>query len=282
MRTLTPALQTLLSTADHFYRADLYTITLIDGTVIRTTDADRALVWDGSTFDSCTPPIRRARVRRSLGVSVDNLRLDVSPSTTTIGGRTWAAAARVGAFDGAQITVTAAYLSEWPTIVGVLSIFTGFVSTVEPSSAGLSISVKSALEAFRRPVPRNVYQTTCANVLYDNSCGVSRAAQTRTGTITAASTVLQLFTSITAPDTFLALGSITFTSGANVGQTRTIRSQVGGTIRLLDPLLSVPAIGDTFSALAGCDRALSTCRAKFNNAARFRGFPFVPVPETTF
>lgn len=282
MRQITPELQSLLANSDHFFRADLYTITLIDGTIIRTTDADRALNWGGNLYPPAAPPISRARVRQSLGVSVDNLRLEIAPSQHTIGGRLWPAAARIGVFDGAQVSVSTAYLADWPTITGVISIFAGPVAVVAPSSAGLTIQVKSALEAFDAPVPRNVYQTTCANVLYDNSCGVSRTAQTRTGTITATSTPLQLSTSISSPDTFLALGSVTFTSGPNIGQTRTIRSQTGGVIRLLDPLLSVPIVGDAFSAVAGCDRSLATCRAKFNNALRFRGFPFVPVPETTF
>ena len=46
------------------------------------------------------------------------------------------------------------------------------------------------------------------------------------------------------------------------------------------PLPNVPAVGDTFSVFPGCDKTKTTCAGKFSNIARFRGFPFVPVPET--
>ena len=35
-------------------------------------------------------------------------------------------------------------------------------------------------------------------------------------------------------------------------------------------------VGDTFNAIAGCDKTISTCIAKFNNAVNFRGEPYVP------
>ena len=36
------------------------------------------------------------------------------------------------------------------------------------------------------------------------------------------------------------------------------------------------AAGDTFNAVAGCDKTFETCVAKFNNAVNFRGEPHVP------
>ena len=51
-------------------------------------------------------------------------------------------------------------------------------------------------------------------------------------------------------------------------------------LTLTPPLLAPPAPGDAFTAWPGCNRALSTCRNKFNNAGNFRGFPWIPVPET--
>jgi uncharacterized phage protein (TIGR02218 family) len=34
--------------------------------------------------------------------------------------------------------------------------------------------------------------------------------------------------------------------------------------------------GDGLVLTAGCDRRFATCRAKFENAERFRGFPHIP------
>lgn len=35
-------------------------------------------------------------------------------------------------------------------------------------------------------------------------------------------------------------------------------------------------IADTYNAIAGCDKTLPTCKAKFNNVLNFRGFPHIP------
>ena len=48
----------------------------------------------------------------------------------------------------------------------------------------------------------------------------------------------------------------------------------------LDGLPAPAATGDTFTAFAGCDLAMATCRDKFSNLIRFKGTPFVPVPTT--
>ena len=34
--------------------------------------------------------------------------------------------------------------------------------------------------------------------------------------------------------------------------------------------------GDGFQIIAGCDKQFATCREKFENSARFQGFPFLP------
>jgi uncharacterized phage protein (TIGR02218 family) len=45
---------------------------------------------------------------------------------------------------------------------------------------------------------------------------------------------------------------------------------------LVLPMPNNVAVGDTFNARAGCDKTISTCIAKFNNAVNFRGEPYVP------
>ena len=79
-----------------------------------------------------------------------------------------------------------------------------------------------------------------------------------------------------------AQGTITFTSGADTGASATVKTATASALTLAYPLPQVPAAGDAFTAYQGCDHTLATCKAKFNNAANFRGFPFVPVPETAF
>jgi hypothetical protein len=53
-----------------------------------------------------------------------------------------------------------------------------------------------------------------------------------------------------------------------------------GYVTLLSPLLYAPQVGDTFTAIPGCNRAFRTCIVKFNNRANFGGQPYVPQDET--
>jgi len=47
-------------------------------------------------------------------------------------------------------------------------------------------------------------------------------------------------------------------------------------IELWEPVRAEVGPGDRVRIVAGCDKRLETCRAKFGNVVNFRGFPFVP------
>jgi uncharacterized phage protein (TIGR02218 family) len=55
-----------------------------------------------------------------------------------------------------------------------------------------------------------------------------------------------------------------------------VRDFSGGRFGLFLPMPNAIVIGDCFAAVAGCDKELDTCIARFNNAVNFRGEPFVP------
>lgn len=71
-------------------------------------------------------------------------------------------------------------------------------------------------------------------------------------------------------------GVITFTGGLNAGISMEVQSYVPGQMTLFQPLPYLPAIGDTYTMHAGCDKSNTTCKARFNNLVNFRGFPFLP------
>ena len=75
---------------------------------------------------------------------------------------------------------------------------------------------------------------------------------------------------------------MTFTSGRNAGVTRTIRTNEGGAITVVMPFYYPPAAGDSFEVLPACDKSVNCCKVRFNNLAHFRGYPFIPVPETAY
>jgi uncharacterized phage protein (TIGR02218 family) len=174
-----------------------------------------------------------------------------------------------------------------PTATGVVVLFVGRVAEIDAGRSLATINVNSHLELLNQNLPRNLYQPGCVNTLGDASCGVNLAGY---GVF---STVSVSFSSIAFESTgipqqapgFYTLGKVTFTSGILSGLSRSIKAsaQSGGVTELVltTPLPVAPAVGDGFISFPGCDKSLGPNGCpKFNNIANFRGFPFVPVPET--
>lgn len=74
-------------------------------------------------------------------------------------------------------------------------------------------------------------------------------------------------------------GNILFTTGANVGQVRTVSSWANGLAILSSPLPNTPTTGDEFVITAVSTQTISTCSG-YSNTIHFGGFPYIPVPET--
>lgn len=284
MKTISGALTTLFASNSAFSKADLFTWTFADGSVLRTTSADVPLTWGGNTFASCAPAIERTKVKLKVGVDADSMDLTIYPNPSSfVSGLTWQVATRLGYLDGAQLLVETAYIQTWPTVVGTMHVFQGQVSDAYPERTKIRATIKSTLELLAQPFPRNVYQSVCNRTVYDAGCGVAKAGFTATGTIVAspAPTLTSFKTGNAQAAGYFDQGVITFTSGLNAGLKRTVKRYdpaTGFTFAL--PLPVAPAAGDTISVFAGCDKTLATCRTKFANEGKFRGFPWVPNPET--
>lgn len=280
MKTASGPLQTLLATSKVFLMADLYTFTLINGTIARYTSIDADVTWSGNVYSSKGLLLNRSQIDQKRGIEVDELEIDANPVDATIGGIGWLAAVRNGVLDGAQVSLQRLFFSNWLTPVGVITLFTGIVSEIEMGRTYAKIKVKSNLELFNIQWPMNLYMLQCCWLLYSPGCGVSKAAFTDNGTVTAGSTTFIVNANITDTSVFSG-GVITFTSGALTGIIRTIKSfsPANNQLAVVQPLPVAPSSGDTFSVYAGCDKTQFTCQTVFNNLANFRGFPYIPVPE---
>lgn len=292
MKPCNAGLAELLASGRQFYKADLYTFTFVDGSVLRTTDADVVLVANTFTFPSCAPICERTKVSTKLGIEVDTMDVTIKPKPANLadgfagdllGGVTWPRAAREGYLDGAKLLVETAYLETWPVVVGTLHVFEGLLSDITPTRTDVAFTVKSSLELLSGPFPRDVYQSVCAHTVYDTGCALSKASFTATSTVSAspAATLSSIKTGLSQAAGYFDQGVLTFTSGALAGLKRTVKSYDGaGSFTFARPLPSIPATGVSISVFAGCDRRLTTCRTKFSNAGRFKGQPWVPTPET--
>lgn len=261
--------------------ADLYLISMPDGSLLRWTSFDVDVSWSGYTWSASCPVLTRGTTRVVIGVEVDTLDLTIAPRTSdTVAGLPLLAAARAGAFDGARLTLYRAFLAADGSAIGAVMRFSGRFADVDFGRSAMAVRVNSDAEALSVQLPRNTYSPTCGRTLYAPGCDVSRAANTVTGTVGAGSNTRQIICTLGATSAWWDQGGMQFTLGALTGTRRTVKSYAAGVLTLFSPLAAAPAVGDTFAVYPGCDKTLATCQTKFNNGAKFRGCPFIPSAET--
>ncbi len=284
MKAASSGLVAYLNSNKVFYMADLYTFTLIDGTVFRHTSCDIDLTVAGNLFPHTGPKITRSNVKMGTGLEVDTLKLTVAAdSGDLIAGQPFLQAIVAGRLDGAVVKLDRIFMPAWgDTSLGTVNLFTGHVADIQGGRLQMDISVKSDIDYLNMLMPRNVYQAPCMHILYGAGCTLTKSSFGATGTVGASPTTILINCGLTQAAGWFDLGTITFTIGVNNGVSRTVKSYTPGVFNLMAPLGAAPAPGDTFTAYAGCDKQQSTCTAKFNNLANFRGLPYIPVPETAY
>ena len=192
---------------------------------------------------------------------------------------------RNGLLDGADIAVHL-----WP--VGVRTAATDRGIPLIASSVGaitlgtngeFEIEIRSAIRKLSQSIGA-IYQPECRADLGDERCLVDLAPFTRDGVVSAVTTGRE-FTEFTAAlpaddritdNLWYAYGTVEFRSGENIGVVKEVKRGDNQFIFLRLPTPRPIAIGDRFRIVAGCDKRLATCRAKYSNAGRFQGEPYLP------
>lgn len=273
----------LLHGDDEFLMADLFTITLSSGRVLRHTNADMPVTWQGQTFDAQSLIIKRGSTRVACGLDVDSNELEIAADPSAkLEGLSWSESALGGTLDGARVKIERAFFREWGTPVGTVIVFSGRVSDVSGSRSVVKVSVKSDIELLNVSSPRNIYQAGCMRTLYDGGCKVNRDRFTVDGRVTAHSANgNELRCNLSQAEGWFNQGVIKFTSGRNAGLTRTVKTHLaGGMLHFALRLPYPPQNGDTFKIYPGCDKRQETCQNKFQNIIHFRGFPYIPSADT--
>jgi len=262
--------------------ADLFTIQLINGTILYYTSGDGPIVYNGNTYINY-PVIKRSGTKLKVGIEVDSIDITIWPrSSDLVSGLPFPQFAANGGFDGARIQVDRCYMTTYgDTSAGIVNVFTGAVSDVNPSRTEIVLTVSSDLQLLNILMPRNTYQPGCTHTLYDAGCGAIKSSFGSASSVNAASTTTQINCGLAQVAGWFDGGTITFTSGINSGVSRTVKSYTPGVLMMALPLPNAPATSDTFTAYAGCDKSKNTCVSKFNRLVSFRGFPYIPTPETS-
>ena len=283
MRTASPKLIALLD-ADQFLMADLYTISTVQNDVYRFTNYDFDLVVDGHIYSSSGSIISREGISLALGIEVDNLSITIDTTDhEKLGDIRVVQAFHNGQMDGARFKLDRIFMdmhTPTDTSAGTIKLFEGRLIEPEFDRNTIQVSVASDLDDLNVQMPRNLYQPSCSNTLFDSACGLLRASFVVSASVEVNSTKARILCSLNQPQGWFTQGVIEFLEGGNKGLKRTVRLHESGALLLTLPLLEEPQPGQRIKFYPGCDKRLETCDNRFNNRSRFRGAPFIPVPET--
>lgn len=271
MKTVPAALQAHLDTGVTTM-AYCWKVTRTDNTVQGFTEHDNDLSFDSVTYLSSSG-FTATQIEASLGLAIDNLNVQGAISSATINEDDLAA----GRYDGAEVEL---YWVNFEDVAERILLSKGIIGEVKRSEIAFEAELRSQAAKLQQKVGR-IYQKTCDAILGDSRCQVNLASFTSTGTVQLVSGNRTLTVTGLSNNTqdFYTLGLLTFSSGDNNGLSFEVKKHNVGSTTVLELWEQTPfdvAISDTFSVIAGCDKAAATCVSKFNNIVNFQGFPFIP------
>ena len=153
-----------------------------------------------------------------------------------------------------------------------VTFWAGVVSRVMFNSDEITVTATPRTSSLLRTGLRRKFQKICNHPLYKTGCGVNQESYKVTGTIT----TISGFTIVSA--VFATKANGWFLGGKIVvgDAQRLITSHSGSTITISRGIYGAIS-GNSFTAYAGCDRLMDTCRTKFNNLVNYGGQPWIPT-----
>ena len=287
---------TALLASGQFAYADCYTITPKVGLPLRFTTAqyDTTLVPIGGTlrvtYVANSINITGLFSHLKIGVEVDSqqIALDYPGSLEYQARLSFPQALLQGMLDGARIRRDRFIAATWggtqTAWAGGWPMFDGLVSDCDSvGSQSARLNVDSDLVLLDMQMPRKLWQTGCGNRWGDTACGVTQSAWAVIGTVTTG-TPTRTFLPWSASTSGYALGKLYIDNYDSVTRIRNILKSDATGIWLVYPLDFDPVVGQTFTAYPGCDRTLTRCQYFHPTVYkdRFKGFPFIPVVESSF
>ncbi len=171
----------------------------------------------------------------------------------------------------------------WADVAKRHLLFRGSIGEIRRKGARFEAELRGLSEALNQPQGR-VYQATCGAVLGDAHCAVDLAApglSTEVAVEGISGGKHFHFSNLASySDRWFERGTCRILTGTAAGLVALVKndrlSGAGRKIELWEGLRASVAPGDMIRLDAGCDKAIETCRLKFDNVVNFRGFPTIP------
>jgi len=256
-------------------------LTRTDGITSRHTDHDAVLVVAGETYEPLSG-FTATEARDTLGMSVDMAEIEGALSSSTITeGDIFA-----GRYDGATLDTLLVNWRDTSEHALLRSAVVGSIKRIDGRFVAELQSRASSLDLRRGRILRRA----CDAEFGDQRCGVdaTSSAYSGSGSVTAPSINGGMI--VSGLDGYAAgwfsLGTLTWTSGVNAGRRMRVTNHqttaLGISLVLWTEGSFEAESGDTFQVTAGCDKRFSTCKSKFFNQLRFRGFPHMPGNDAAY
>jgi uncharacterized phage protein (TIGR02218 family) len=244
-------------------------LTLVGGTVMGFTDHTSDLTITSQLYKAATG-FSPTSVETKDKFSVDNLDvagiLDAAAITE--------ADIMAGKYDFAEIEIFMVNVTDLTQ--GTVTHRRGWLGEVSLKNGQFVAEVRGLAQKLQQNIVE-LYSPTCRAVFGDGRCKANLASYTVGGTVnTITSRQVFISTAMTQAAGYFSSGEIVWLTGANAGRRMEIKEFANTQFTLVLPMPNNVAVGDTFNAIAGCDKTIATCIAKFNNAVNFRGEPYVP------
>jgi uncharacterized phage protein (TIGR02218 family) len=252
-------------------------ITRNDGTKLGFTDHDRDLAFDGTSFEASTG-FTGTEIAGSVGLNVDTLDVEGALKSERLNEADLVA----GLYDNALIEI---YRVNWAEPSQRVLMRYGNLGEVSRGQHHFRCEVRGLAHELQQPKGR-IIQYACDADLGDQRCKVDLELQgfrTNDAVVASLTPSPRLFVAngLNAyANGWFSRGLVTWLTGANAGRAAQVRVHSKDSssvkIELWQRTAEPIAAGDHFRIVAGCDKQFSTCKAKFDNVANFRGFPHVP------
>lgn len=254
--------------------ATFWRVTRQDGLTQGFTNYDQSITIDGILYKAATG-FNATAFSQDIGLAVRNLDIE---SVLSSDGITEADLAG-GKYDYARVDV---FLCRWDIPPSSLSLnppehilmVRGIIGEVSMSDRRYKAEVRSFAQLLQQKIS-TVTTKECRAVFGDSKCTKDLSGLTDNLTITGVTDKRQFTVSSGRANGFYNLGQITFTSGNNNGIKAMVLSHSGGVIQLFESLPYSLAIGNTLTAVAGCDKTVTAC-VNFNNILNYQGEPHIP------
>lgn len=245
-------------------------LSLANGTFKYFTDHNTDILVDEKLY-LAAGGYKRTAIAVSAGLTADNLDVEGVLTSEAI----TEADLLAGLYDYARVDIFMVnYLDPAMEKIPLVS---GRIGEVSLTRNGFSTKIAGLNQAYSQTFGK-AYTPECTAIFGDQACKKPLAGFTHSGTVSSV-TDNRTFSATglgSQGDGYFDGGTLTWTTGDNAGYSMEIKSWLASAVSLCLPMSRPVAVGDAFTAVAGCDKKIGTCSEKFGNAVNFQGFPFIP------